>query len=169
AATYALDHQDELAGIVLIGPAFAAGEQLWATRFTAARVLARAAPRLPLLKLDPDELTQDPAVARAYRVDPLVYHGRFDAWMLAQLAIAMRSVAERLGELRAPLLMLHGGSDLTADLAGSRRALELAGTRDKRLKIYDGMRHDLLNDIGHELVCGDIASWIQERIEVQVS
>ncbi|MHB8693905.1 MAG: alpha/beta hydrolase, partial [Solirubrobacteraceae bacterium] len=49
AATYALDHQDELAGIVLIGPAFAAGEQLWATRFTAARVLARA-----------------------YRVDPLV-------------------------------------------------------------------------------------------------
>jgi alpha-beta hydrolase superfamily lysophospholipase len=38
--------------------------------------------------------------------------------------------------------------------------LEIAGSTDKTLKLYDGAFHDLLNDTGQNEVMGDIERWI---------
>ena len=38
------------------------------------------------------------------------------------------------------------------------------GIKDVTLKLYDGMRHEILNEIGKEKVYKDILDWIKEKI-----
>jgi alpha-beta hydrolase superfamily lysophospholipase len=167
-ASYALDHQDELAGVILAGPALGVGEGVSPLQFRLARMLAAVAPRLPLFKMNPAAMMRDPAAVRAYRADPLVMHGRFDARLIAEFVGAMRRFPDRIGELRIPLLVLHGAGDLTAHPSGSTMAVERAGSDDKTLHLYEGMRHDIFNEPGHERVCADVSTWLETRIVVGV-
>jgi alpha-beta hydrolase superfamily lysophospholipase len=167
-ASYALDHQDELAGVILAGPALGVGDGVSPLQFRLARLLAAVAPRLPLFRMDPAPMMQDPAAVRAYRADPLVMHGRFDARLIAEFVGAMRRFPERIGELQIPLLVLHGAADVTADPRGSTMTVELAGSDDKTLNLYEGMRHDIFNEPGHERVCADVSTWLETRIVVGV-
>jgi alpha-beta hydrolase superfamily lysophospholipase len=63
-----------------------------------------------------------------------------------------------------PLLILHGSADKATKPEGSRLFHERAGSPDKTLKLYEGHVHDLLRDLGRELVIADIARWIESRI-----
>jgi acylglycerol lipase len=47
--------------------------------------------------------------------------------------------------------------------------LDMAGSSDKTLKLYDGHFHDLLNDVGREAVMSDILSWIDARVATGVA
>jgi alpha-beta hydrolase superfamily lysophospholipase len=62
-----------------------------------------------------------------------------------------------------PLLILHGTRDKAAKPSGSQFFYDTAGSADKTLKLYDGYFHDLLNDIGKEMVMADIKDWIVAR------
>ncbi len=37
------------------------------------------------------------------------------------------------------------------------------GIRDLEIKLYDEMRHELLNEIGREEIYQDILSWLERR------
>ena len=41
-------------------------------------------------------------------------------------------------------------------------AFRAAGLRDVTLKLYDGMRHEVINELGKEEVYGDILSWLEK-------
>ena len=163
-ASYALTAQDRLAGVIMAGPALAIGEDASKLQFAVARTISALAPRLPLFKMKPEEMMSDPDAVRDYRADPLVFHGRFDARLLAELLEVMRAFPERVGQLELPLLVIHGGADVTADPQGSRIAIESAGSEDKTLRVYEGLRHDVFNEPDRELVSGEVADWIGARI-----
>jgi len=59
-----------------------------------------------------------------------------------------------------PVLILHGTADQATRPSGSQRFYQMAGSRDKTLKLYEGHFHDLLNDLDREVVMADIKSWI---------
>lgn len=163
ALSYALEHQDELAGAVVIGSALGRGAGVSRLRFGMASVLSAVAPRLPLIGLRAVDMTQDPEVARAYDADPLVHHGRFDARILGEIATVIKRLPAEFRRLRLPLLLLHGEADITASPAGSHGLLDGAGSADKTLKLYAGRRHDVLNEPGHEEVMGDITTWLDNH------
>ena len=162
-ATYALGHQEQLAGVIMAAPALGPGAGVSRTQFAAAGILSAVAPRLPLFRQDPASMTQDPEVVRAYRADPLVHHGRFDARVIGELVATMGSFPDRIADLRLPLLVLHGDADVTADPARSRLAVERAGSATKTLKVYDTMRHDLFHEPGAERVVRDVTTWLENR------
>ena len=74
ALAYALDHQAELAGLVLSAPALA-GDVVPKPVVPLLRALGRVAPRLRPAGIDVTKISKDPAVVAAYRTDPLVHHG----------------------------------------------------------------------------------------------
>ena len=74
---YACDHQEELAGLILSG-ALASVDQAPPVRY-AARVIAKVAPGRGIFKVDPETISRDPEVVRAYEEDPLNFHGSFPA------------------------------------------------------------------------------------------
>jgi len=157
---YALEHQDELAGAIVIGSALGRGSGVSRTQFGMASLLSAIAPRVPLIRLRATDLTGDPAVAEKYEADPLVHHGRLDARMLGEVATVMRRLPAHFHRIRLPLLLIHGDADVTASPEGSRALLHGARSPDKTLKLYQGRRHDVLNEPGHEQVMVDITTWL---------
>ncbi len=123
-------------------------------------LLGRLAPRLPLGRLKSEEISRDPSVVAAYDSDPLVYRGRMPAGTAAAVIRAVRRIAARMGQITVPLLLVHGASDALAEPEGSRELYERAASRDKTLKLYEGLYHEVLNEPEKEQVLADVAGWL---------
>lgn len=164
AVEYALDQQSELAGAIVVGCALGRGSGVSRLQFAVASALSAVAPRCPVIRLRATDMTSDWEVARAYQSDPLVHHGRLDARFLGEMSSAIRRLPAEFHRLQLPLLLLHGADDITANPDGSRGLFDGVSSEDKVLKIYDGRRHDLLNERGNEQVMKDITEWLTEHL-----
>jgi acylglycerol lipase len=161
AISYALAHQDDLAGLVLSAP-LAVLEANPATRL-ASRLLSAAAPRLPVYRIDGATVSRDPDVVRAYDDDPLNHRGMLPARTVGELAATTATFRDRLPELRLPVLTVYGTGDRLVDNAGSILVDEAGGSADSTLIAYDGLYHEVLNEPERERVIGDIGDWIDAR------
>jgi alpha-beta hydrolase superfamily lysophospholipase len=158
---YACDHQDELSGLVLSG-ALAALDQKTPVRL-AARAVARVAPGRGIFKVDPETVSRDPEVVRAYDEDPLNFHGAFPAVSIVALERVGMSFPRRLPSLTLPLLILHGEDDRLTPPSGSRLVDELASSPDKTLHLYPGLRHEILNEPERDAIIDEILAWLIAR------
>jgi alpha-beta hydrolase superfamily lysophospholipase len=161
ALDYVCEHQDELSGLVLSG-ALASVDQAPPLLF-AIRSVARIAPGIGVFKVDPETISRDPEVVRAYDSDPLNFHGSFPAATVAALQRTGLTFPERLPALTLPLLILHGADDRLTPPTGSELVDELASSEDKTLKIYDGLRHEILNEPEGPEIIAEIVAWIDAR------
>ena len=161
ALSYALAHQDEIAGLILSGPVAVLDGAPAITRLLA-RGLSVIAPRLGVLQLDSAEISTDPEVVRAYDEDPLVYRGKLPVRTLAEMSAAIGSFPDRLPELRLPVLVMHGEADALVPVAASHLVDELAGG-DVTLRVYPGMAHEIMNEPGRGEVLEEIRRWIAGR------
>ena len=158
---YACDHQDELAGLILSG-ALASVDQKPHIRFTV-RAMAKLAPGIGVFKVDPETVSRDPEVIRDYDSDPLNYHGSFPAASVNALQKVGEEFPDRLPRLTLPLLIMHGGADELTPPSGSRAVDDLASSDDKTLHIYDGLRHEILNEPEQDRVLDEMVAWLNAR------
>jgi alpha-beta hydrolase superfamily lysophospholipase len=79
-----------------------------------------------------------------------------------------RELQGRYEEVEVPFLVVHGGGDVVCDPACVEDLYSRAGSKDKTLKIYDGMWHQLIGESEEnvELVFGDILEWLIKRATV---
>jgi len=75
---FAARHQQELAGLALSGPVAVLEAASPALRVIAS-VLSTLTPGLGVFAVDASLVSRDPEVVRAYREDPLVFHGKLPA------------------------------------------------------------------------------------------
>jgi alpha-beta hydrolase superfamily lysophospholipase len=160
AAAYSLQHQDELAGLILSGPTITPGSSLSPIKIMLARLLSLVMPKLGVDVIDATALSQDQAVVAAYINDPLVYHGKIRARLGAELIKAMKSLSGQMPALHLPVLILSGTGDRLSNPEGSRLLYERITSKDKTLKLYDGFYHEIFNEPGRGQVFGDIESWL---------
>jgi alpha-beta hydrolase superfamily lysophospholipase len=162
AVSYALKHQDRIAGMILTGPlaAIDAGAPLR----LAGRALSAVAPRLPLIAVDPSLISRDPQVVDGYVRDPLVYHGKLPARTLAELASAIEKFPAAVPAITVPTLILYGTADQLCPPSGSEMLGERIGAQDRSVKAYDGLYHEILNEPEREEVLAEIRSWLSARV-----
>lgn len=165
ACVYALEHPQELTG--LICESFAFELPAPAVALAALKGLSHLAPHAHVLRLENENFSRDPEVVRAMNEDPLIAHETQPALTVAELARADARLRRDFALVTLPLLILHGTADSATKPSGSQAFYDAAGSRDKTLKLYDGHVHDLLNDVGRELVLADILAWIEARITVE--
>jgi alpha-beta hydrolase superfamily lysophospholipase len=161
----AADRRPSLSGLVLSAPAVRLGRSFSTLKITATLLLGRVLPRVPTVRFPDDSLSRDPEVVRAYRSDPLVYHGRTPARTASELILAVRRARARFERIELPLLVMHGGDDRVAEVEGSRELHARARSEDKRLRIYDGLYHEILNEPERAAVLGDLTAWLREHTE----
>ena len=159
---YVLEHQDELAGFICESFAF----QVPAPDFAIAALkgLSHLAPHAHVLKLHNEDFSRDPAMVRAMNDDPLIANETQPTRTVAELARADERLRTEFPSITLPLLVLHGTADKAAKAGGSQIFYDSAGSTDKTIELYQGHYHDLLNDIGHEEVLGDIIEWIEAHV-----
>jgi len=120
-------------------------------------------PRTPF-----DFITHDEAIVNAYIADPRcgnLVTVEYAREMLSGIQfISKKSTFQKVNK-DLPILIVGGEDD---PLAGSKRAdfnkvvggYKTAGIKNLMVKIYPGMRHEILNEIGKEHVYQDIADFV---------
>lgn len=117
-------------------------------------------------------LSRDRKVVDAYVADPLC---GFD-----MTSAAMRDFFEGLLYITSPACALHTPDDLPILLVAGeedpvgeqgrmveacRSAYERGGVENLTMKLYEGMRHEILNEYGKERVYQDILKWLDRVVE----
>jgi acylglycerol lipase len=163
---YALKHPDSLEGIVVsAAPVNADANVSKALVFTGS-ILTNVIPKMPLLKLVPlDTLSRDPDVIRAFETDPLTYKGNMRVRLGTELNNTAKWVRERLSELHLPVLVLYGEADQLVNPSGSRLVYDKAGSKDKKIKSYHNLRHEIMNEPERATVLKDIIAWLDNHVE----
>jgi alpha-beta hydrolase superfamily lysophospholipase len=157
AARYAQRFGEELAALVLSGPAIGGNP--------AFEALLEMDP-IPDVPVDPAVLSRDPAVAAAYAADDLVYHGPFKRSTLEALFATIARVADGpdLGDL--PTLWIHGADDQLVPLDITRAAMEHLRGTNLTERIYPGARHEVLNETNRDEVLADVTVFLREHLAV---
>ena len=60
-------------------------------------------------------------------------------------------------------VIIHGTAYKVTKPGGSQFFFDTVGSKDKTLKLYEGYVHVPLNDVGKEVVVGDIIAWLDAR------
>jgi alpha-beta hydrolase superfamily lysophospholipase len=163
ATATAVKIQDTLRGLVLSGPALAAGEIVPPFKRKIVGLLSALAPNAGAMKLPPEAVSRDPEVVRAYEADPLVFHGSVPARTVAELLQAIDGFPESVLKLRLPVLVQHGIADSLVPLEPCRAIFQSIPAQDKTLKFYDGLFHEVYNEPEKDRVLGDLEAWLASR------
>jgi acylglycerol lipase len=160
--TYALEHQQELAGLICESFAF----QVPAPDIALALLkgIGHLAPHAHVFKLKNKDFSRDPAVVRFMDDDPLIDNEVQPALTVAEMVRADERLEREFPLITLPVFIIHGTEDKATKPSGSQLFYDTAGSSDKTLKLYEGYAHDLLNDVGKEAVMDDIVRWIDARL-----
>ena len=164
AITYALAHQDKLAGLALSAP-LAALEAAPLPLRVLARSLSVVRPDAGVYQVSSAAISRDPEEVRAYDEDPLNHHGKLPARTVQELADAIDRFDAEAAVLELPLLVMIGTADELVPPAGGRMIHDRASAADKTLMTYDGFYHELFNEPPGERdrPLDDLAAWLSER------
>ena len=75
----------------------------------------------------------------------------------------MNRVVANAESIRLPMLIMHGSVDSLTAVEGSKLLHETISSEDKRIVIYEGLYHEILNEPERRKVMGDILDWLVPR------
>jgi alpha-beta hydrolase superfamily lysophospholipase len=155
AARYAQRYGHELAALVLSGPVLG--------RWDAASGLL-AQDEIPDTPIDPDSLSRDPDVGKAYADDPLVWHGRFQRTTLEAIVACLDRIRSHgpLGAL--PTFWVHGEDDQLVPIDATREGIDALRGVVFEEKVYPGARHEIFNETNKYEVLADVTAFVGRAV-----
>lgn len=163
-ACFLLQHQQAFAGCALSAAAIKSELEPGLLQIAAIRLLSLLVPKLGVMQLDAAGVSRDPVVVEDYKNDPLVNHGKMSARFVSELFKAMNLVQVEAPKITLPLLVMHGEGDLMTAPSGSRILFDAAGSKDKTLKMYPELYHEIFNEPERDQVIDDLLLWCNEHV-----
>ena len=164
ASYYLLDHQANFRGGILSAPFVKVSDSISQATIIVGKILSVVAPRARLVTLDANGISRDPEVVRAYVNDPLVFHGKTPVRLGAELLKAMLRVRAEADRITLPLIILQGGGDRLIDPACGQILYDKAGSKDKTIKVYEGLYHEVFNEPERARVLKDVETWLAAHV-----
>lgn len=157
------DHPGRFSRAVVIGPALNVARGIHPVLLGLSRLLGATLSGVTLANgLDPSALCSDPRVGRDYEADPLV-HDRISA----RLYNSMREEGQRLRQVPdcfppdTAVLLMHGRDDSICYADDTEAYFAALPLERKTLKVWPGMRHELLNEPEHAEVLDEIDRFLE--------
>ena len=163
-AVYLLDHQAELAGAVLSGPAVKIPKHVTPAILLMGKMLSSLIPKFGLLALSADGVSRDPSVVHAYVSDPLVHRGKATARLAAEMLKAMQTISGQAAKITLPIMIVQGSADKLVDPAGAQMLYDAVSSVDKEIRIYDGLYHEVFNEPEHDKVLREVEIWLEAHL-----
>ena len=164
AVPYAIEHQQELAGVITSAPSLVASSTVSPALVAIAGVVSALAPKMGVTVLDASTISRDKAVVDAYVNDPLVFRGKIPARTGAELAKMWKTLPEEMSKIKLPILIMQGTADRLSDPASGKLLYKRVGSKDKTLKLYKGFYHEIFNEPQHRQVMADIGAWLTKHL-----
>ena len=163
ALAYAVQHQRDLAGLIISGVGLKPGSSISPVLKRVVRLISFLFPKMGVTVLDATAISQDKAVVDAYIHDPLVHRGKITARLGAELLKTIDRLPSQIPMINLPIIIMQGTEDLLCNPEGSPMVYDLVGSRDKTLKLYEGFHHEIFNEPGHLQVMADLEAWLATR------
>ncbi len=152
ASRFAQEYPVDVAGIVLLGAVI--GDWTWARE-------ALAAPELPPAATDFSGMSRDADAVEGYATDPLIYRGAYKRPLLEAEMLALDAFRANVDRLTVPVLFCHGDDDPFVDYRTSLAAVESMPSPDRTIRVYEGARHELVNETNRDEVIDEIAGFVR--------
>ncbi|HEX7541868.1 MAG TPA: alpha/beta hydrolase [Anaerolineales bacterium] len=131
---------------------------------TMGKILSSIAPKTGILGLDATGIWRDPEVVEAYVNDPLIFHGKTPARLAAEMLKAMQRVTTEAGKITLPFITLQGTADRLVDPGGAQMLYDKASSKDKVIKFYEGLYHEVFNEPERAIVLKDVETWLKAHV-----
>ncbi|MFO8019636.1 MAG: alpha/beta hydrolase [Promethearchaeia archaeon] len=158
-------YEDLLKGLILSGTGTSTGGEVSGFLKFMSKILSVLAKKLTIdPKLDPETLSHDPNVVKAYKEDPLVHHDVITARLGYEMIKYFGKAPEVVKDLKLPILVQRGTAD---EAMGGFNALKQAfTTNDLTIHEYEGLYHEIYNEVkeDREKVINDLLEWIENHV-----
>lgn len=171
ALRYALRYQQELAGLVTSGPALIIDEGVPDAVSAIGKVLGKVAPTAPTPRPPHDSrvhedtgLSEESFVSEQFKIDHRNWHGPTRLGTASAMLESAANTRERFGELRLPLLAMHGGADTITSPRGTELLYEGVASEDKTIILWEGRGHEIFNSPDRDNVIETMRRWLADRV-----
>ncbi|MBU2551343.1 MAG: lysophospholipase [Proteobacteria bacterium] len=164
AASYALRREHAFRHLVLSAPFFGLAIPVPPAKLILAKIMSRVYPGLCLAtEIDPFLLTHDRDICTLYRDDPLV-HKVANARFLTEVLAAQADCLERADRLSAQgFLLMYGTDDRLVSVEANEAFFAKVRIEDREIIPYEGMYHEIFNEIDRSRVYDDLGRWLMAR------
>ncbi len=157
--TYLVSDRPQPDLAIISAPALHAEVPKW--QKVVAPVLGRILPKQHIpSEIDAEMLSRDVAVQKAYVDDPLVIAGA-TAGLGHEIFSAMETTSSKLDRIRVPAYVLHGAEDQLVPVDASEALGRLPNVTRK---VWDGLRHECLNEPEQDEVLAAIGVWLDQQL-----
>jgi alpha-beta hydrolase superfamily lysophospholipase len=156
-----------VAGVILSAPYFVNCLHVPRHKLAAAHVANVVCPWLRIPSgVRPEMMSADAERVADSKRDPLLLRRATPRWFLTHRPVQAEVLA-RAGAFTTPLLVLQGDADPIADPRGATEFHRAAGSTDKEIITYPGLRHEVLRETGRERVFADVLGWLEQRVKAK--
>lgn len=164
ALTYASRHPNGISGLITSSANIRLRMPVPYLKKKVGRLLAYVIPTFTMNSgIEPSYVSHDPKEVEAFEKDPLI-----NKEITVRMADLMFDNQDRLlaiaRQVKVPCLLMHGTEDPISDPKGSEDFYRACSVKDKQLKLYPGLYHELFNEIDKLTVFRDMREWIEARV-----
>lgn len=163
-SSYLVENQDKISAAVLSSPAIEAPDIVPDVLLKIGRTLSKLWPTLGVVKLEAEGICRNESVVKEYEADALVHHGKISARLGQELLDQMQWLKLHMSQIKLPVLIIQGEHDVLVEPQGAQNLLDHIGSKIKKLIMYKGLYHELINEPEREVVLNDVELWIRERL-----
>lgn len=165
ALTYAVGHPRQIRAVAASSPSLRLAHPTDPVTVFVVTNVAKLLPTAPFRNgVNPRLLSHDPKVVQGYIRDPLV-HRVLTARCAVALRDAMRDSLRLAAELSIPCLILQAGADEICDPAAAAEFARSCSNGLATFRRYDGLYHELFNEVEKERVMEDLCQWLEGVLE----
>ncbi|GER38054.1 alpha/beta-Hydrolases superfamily protein [Striga asiatica] len=111
-------------------------------------------------------VSRDPAALFAKYSDPLVYTGPIRVRTGHEILRISSYLMRNFQSITVPFFVLHGTADRVTDPIASQDLYNIAPSKYKDIRLYEGFLHDLLFEPEREEIARDIIDWMEKRLSM---
>lgn len=163
ALIYGLEYPSTLKGVIVSSPGLAIKVKVPFIKEVMGKLLSTVIPRLAMSNgIPPEHICRDETVVEKYKADALV-HDRVTTRWFTEFIAAQAYAIENAKNFSLPVLLMLAGNDELSDPEGSKLFYHNLSIEDRELKIYDGLYHELFNEMENQKVFEDMENWLDRH------
>lgn len=162
--SYGIKNPEKAKGQILSGPVLGLLPSAKGKNKSSMKILSKLAGRLQLKNPIDEGLCGDIQVFRDYISDPKVLSKATLNLYYQFLFEGIEILDEETEDYKYPCIICHGEKDPIVPAELSRSFFEKISSDDRKMNVYEGLYHEILNEKTKDLVIEDMVHWIEDRI-----